>query len=95
MKIWKANIPMLAAFVLPLPDGARVLTVQTQDNKPVIWFSFDSSQELVLIARRFHLLTTGNEHPSLYSALRYVGTFQTTDAAGQVFVGHLYEEAVG
>lgn len=86
--IWKYPVPIQDAFSLNMPQGARILSVQTQRGEPVLWAWVYPEEPLV--ERRFFLVGTG--HPmsddiSLFS-LFYVGTFQV--AAGSL-VFHLFE----
>ena len=60
---------------LQLPLRAKILTVQAQNNEPVLWVLLDPDEPL--IGRTFQVVPTG--HPlqlKEQDALLYVGTFQ-------------------
>lgn len=68
--------------LIKMPFGARVLTVQMQDDQPCVWAEVDD--DAMLVERRFVIVGTGTEKPR--DALRYLGTWQQSG-----FVFHLYE----
>lgn len=82
--IWKWEIPITSHFSLPMPKGARVLSVQMQNGAPVVWA--EVSQDAAREARSFHVVGTGTPLPMGVS-LKYVGTIQQGH-----YVWHLYEE---
>lgn len=82
-QIWKYDVPITGEFSLPLPLGAKVLTVQVQAGDPVLWALVDPDMHRK--ARRFSVVGTGNPAEHIRAA-RYVGTFQL----GR-FVWHVFE----
>lgn len=87
-RIYKYPIPIEDRFSLSLPQGARVLCVQTQNNQPQVWVRVDPH---ALTERRdFFLRGTGHPCGPEIDAARYVGTFQLE---GGALVFHLFEVA--
>ncbi len=85
MPIWKYPIPIEDSFEIEMPQGARVLSVDTQDGKPYIWVLVNTSSPKGL--RPFRLLGTG--HPSDdVGTSRFVGTFQMRNGD---LVYHLFD----
>lgn len=85
LTIWKYDVHP-GPFELQLPRGARVLDVQMQGNKPVMWVLLDKDDPKV--ERAFFTLGTGHTiEGARYDDLRHRGTFQMPD--GLVF--HLFE----
>lgn len=83
-RIWKYPFEIADRFVLQLPQGARVLSVELQDEQPCLWamVNAESTEEL----RRFALVGTGHLLPNGIST--YIATFQQPP-----FVWHLFELA--
>ena len=72
---------------LSLPIGAKILTVQTQYNKAVLWAVVNPEQtrkqeRIFKIRPTGHIFEDGSKD-------KYIGTFQLDNGD---FVGHLYEE---
>ena len=65
-----------------MPLGAKILTLQLQDETPCFWAEVDTDASTE--QRLFRILGTG--HP-LPEGLTYLGTFQLPP-----FVWHVYEE---
>lgn len=85
-KIFKYPIPIAGEFELSLPEGARPLSVQVQDDQPCLWALVDPAKETV--QKRFRLAGTG--HPiENAETLSFIDTFQLGTAA-KVF--HVFEE---
>lgn len=95
--IHKLEIPIKHRFRLTFPKGAKILTVQSQNNVPVLWFSFvviPVRSDLravdplpVYEEREFVVAATGGGFEE--ENTEYLGTFQIQ---GGNFVGHLYEQ---
>ena len=83
-RIYKYSFEVTDRLILELPEGARILDVQAQFDKPVLWAMVDP--EALLEKRHFCLVGTG--HPAPEGCI-YIGTFQIFDDR---FVGHLFEE---
>ncbi len=82
--IHKYEIPIEDSFVLELPVGARILSVQTQNGVPQLWAVVDSRAPKR--EQQFHLRGTGYDCQGLGS-LTYLATFQIHDGA---LVFHLF-----
>lgn len=85
MRVFKYPIRLLDEFTLPLPDGAKVLSVQAQAGAPVLWALVDETAPPKL--RSFILRGTGHAIATK-APLAYVGTFQLH---GGNFIGHVFE----
>jgi len=84
--IWKFPIKSIGNDALEMPLGASVLTVQVQNEIPVIWARVDPEQPKV--RRRVWIAVTGGriELPVIEDS-DYIGTFQLHDGR---FVGHVF-----
>lgn len=86
--IWKFLVPLykqrMASVepVIPMPVGAKILTLQLQDGHPTLWAAVDPGQPTE--PRRFAIVGTG--HPMPDDAGDYVGTWQSS-----IYVFHLFE----
>lgn len=94
LTVWKFPVAIEDAFALDMPEGARVLSVQVQGDKPWIWALVDPKAPKV--RRTFVLMGTGHKRPaamfragSLEASLEFVGTFQLS---GGALVFHLWVE---
>lgn len=81
--IWKYELA--PRITLEIPQGARILCVQPQMNKPQMWALVDTGQYKT--SRTFRVLPTGVEFNA--AGLAYIGTFQINDGA---LVFHVFEE---
>lgn len=84
MTVYKYAILAFDVFGLELPIGAKILTVQTQNDLPHIWALVDPSAEKEI--RTFRLAGTG--HTIKETNLDYIGTVQIR---GGELVFHLFE----
>lgn len=84
--IWKYSLNVDDIVTLEMPEGAEVLTIQTQYGEPQIWALVDPIKPSV--KRHFRVYGTG--HNISYNILKenYIGTFQMYQ--GQL-VFHLFE----
>lgn len=89
--IWKYRIPeydgrgmITSRPVIDMPDGARILTLQLQDDEPTLWAVVDP--ERVAAPRSFVIVGTG--HPVPEDVGDYVGSWQWPG-----LVWHLFEAA--
>ncbi len=84
--IYKYPIPLQDQFVIPMPFGSKILSVQIQKGQPCIWAIVDTDKEIC--ARSFLMFGTGHPLPHDIMALPFIGTFQTL---GGDLVFHLFE----
>ena len=82
-RIYKYPVPITDEFKLELPEGAKLLNFQTQDNKPHIWALVDPMRQLEAVG--FRLFGTGQPIGNT-DTLEYVGTVQI-----EPFVWHLFK----
>lgn len=86
-QIWKFTLALQESQTVPMPKGARILTVQMQGRYPCLWAVVDPGMERE--ARVFQIIGTG--HPTEEAAFKnYVGTWQDGP-----MVWHLFEREVG
>jgi hypothetical protein len=71
---------------ISMPRGARILTVQLQGDKPVVWALVDPNAPCEV--RKLRAVATGIEWSC--DAFHYIGTFQFNHAVPLVF--HVFEE---
>ena len=83
--IYKYPLPVTDEFEVLLPVGARILTVQVQNDTPCLWAEVDAEQT-VMASHAFNLFGTG--HPVPAAPGTYLGTFQLREGR---LVFHLYE----
>ena len=94
-RIFKYEIPMRLSYMgasweprtnVKLPQGARILTTQAQNNVPVLWAEVDP--EAPLEDRELLIAATGEDLPADVERT-YIGTIQL--AQGNL-IFHIYEE---
>jgi hypothetical protein len=84
-RVYKYPIPTTDEFTLELPEGAKILTFQTQNETPCIWALVDPMRQLETVG--FRLFGTG--HPvENADTIEYIGTAQM---AGGRLVWHLFK----
>lgn len=86
--IWKFSLEVADRQVIRLPEGAGVLDVQNQHERPCLWALVDPEAEAV--ERVFYTFGTGHEVKT--RGIKYVGSYQLS---GGAFVGHVFEAAEG
>jgi hypothetical protein len=79
--IWK--YVLTPETTLHLPEGAEVLTVQTQNGAPVVWVLQDRTREAR--PRTLRAYATGETLPAATQGCDYIGTFQTDNLVFHVF----------
>ena len=84
MNIWKYELDIANEATLDMPEGAKVLTVQTQEGVCCIWAQVDASKPKV--KRHFSVYGTGQPLPQNPGI--YLGTFQLH---GGQLVFHVFE----
>lgn len=83
--IWKYQFVAGDNISIRMPEGAIVLSVQTQNDVPCLWAIVETSACEVI--RNFRCYGTGHKHNKI--AGKFIGTFQMLNGT---FVGHLFEE---
>ena len=80
--IWKYPLEIADEQTLQIPDGAQLLTVQSQDGAPCLWALVDPEAETKLCV--LQVFGTGNP---VQDEGVYLGTFQVLQ---ERFVGHVF-----
>ena len=88
-RIFKYRIPTnVEHYHVDLPVGAKVLTVDVQNDEPFIWVLLDDSERMT-VTRRFSFYATGQR--ILDDALgTYIGSVQIF----RIFMFHLFEDVM-
>lgn len=76
--IWKFPFETADEVVIPMPIGAEILSIQTQNRTPCLWAIIDPDGPVM--PRSFRVFGTGHPLPT-YGAMetvrgKYVGTYQ-------------------
>lgn len=82
LTIFKYPLPTAFDFYIEMPISSQLLTVQVQDEKPVLWAMVN--KDAITEKRQFKLVYTGNNIDFIPKA--YIGTFQL-----DYLVYHLFE----
>jgi hypothetical protein len=82
--IWKFPVEVTDEFTIQIPRGGGVLSVQMQNDVPVMWALVDDA--VPMASRRFAVHGTG--HPVPNDRNRFIGSFQMM---GGRLVFHLFE----
>lgn len=72
--IWKYPVQLTDRFAADLPQNARILTVDTQQGDPQMWFHVDTDEPVV--RRHFAVVGTGHQMPVDCEYPTYMGSFQ-------------------
>lgn len=91
LTIHKYEIPVEDSFAIELPEGFRVLALQTQREQPQLWALIDDKAPMRL--ERFELRGTGHDCTGLGRA-SHVGTFQLRGGSLIFHVFHYPQPAV-
>ena len=83
--IWKYSIQISDSIIVDMPEGAEILTVQTQNNIACIWAKVDDNK--VMVQRHLQMIGTGHDITDRKIG-KYIGTFQIE---GGVLVFHLFD----
>ncbi len=86
MKIFKYTVPVSDDDTVMMPQGADVLSVQTQNGVPVMWAVVDEKAK-PLVPHRFYVRGTGHNMGTAIGH-RFIGTFQLS---GGSLVFHLFD----
>ena len=83
--IYKYPVTIDDEFELEMPGGGSVLTVQMQNEQPMLWAIVEP--KLNKVKKKFVIVGTGHEYNEEYfNQLRYINTFQV-----DTLVLHLFE----
>lgn len=83
--IWKFRLSITSPQRVEMPEGAEILTVQSQDGIACLWAMVDIQNANV--PRYIEIHGTGNSiHESMAVNRKYIGTFQQPP-----FVWHVFE----
>ena len=84
--IWKYELITQDTLRVLLPIGAEILALQTQNEKPCVWFLVNPD-EVKTEVRKFDIVSTGH---TIYDAnnKKYIGTYQLQ---GGLLVFHVFE----
>lgn len=85
-RVFKYTIPTEDYFVLDLPKGAKILTVQEQHGELQMWALV--KEGVLRETRKFRFTGTGHPIKEIPEELNYINTIQL---AGGSFIGHLFE----
>ena len=80
--IFKYPVQIADEFIIDMPQGAEILTVQAQNGLPYIWALVDDTA--LLKPYQFAVIGTGNPMPSY--PVGYLGTVRLGP-----FVWHIFE----
>ena len=86
--IYKYTIDVEDVQDVEMPEGAKILCVQTQYETPWIWAMVDN-EEAKTLRRVIRIYGTGHPIAVSEERLQYLGTFQLL---GGKFVGHVFEQ---
>jgi hypothetical protein len=84
--IWKFPIETTHVQNVSMPEGARILSVNTQMDKPCIWAVVETENKPQM--RTFKTYGTGHGLPEHYAIDVYVGTYLVS---GDSLVFHVFE----
>lgn len=84
-EVWKFELPTRGEVLLSMPANATTLTVQLQDDRPVLWALVAPMNAEV--TRLISVVPTGVALPE---GGTYVGTFQVK-VSRRVWVGHVFD----
>lgn len=70
--VWKYEVPVRNRFELEMPAGARIVSLQLQYDRPVLWAVVDP--EAPKVTRMFGVVGTGTVVD--FKLPKHIGTFQ-------------------
>lgn len=89
MQIWKYPLALIdSPQLVEMPEGARILSVQEQQNRICVWALVDP--EAKKVSRKFHIFGTGNQLDA--SGVEWFQFLGTVVMSLGVFVWHVFEE---
>lgn len=83
-EIWKYDINIDGSTIISMPKGARIMTIQVQNNIPCMWVYVNPSAEKE--QRTFETFYTGE--PIYLADREYLGTYQLNNGK---LVCHVFE----
>lgn len=87
LSVYKYSLGLTHIQDVYMPSGARILTLQTQNETPCIWALVDT--EAVPTRRTIRIIGTGHNADGVTG--EYLGTFQLD---GGALVFHAFEELI-
>ncbi len=81
MMIWKFGLAVEDRQIVMMPDGAHILSIQTQGDGPQLWAMVDESAPSVQRA----FATYGTGHPMPSTPGQHQGTYQLGPLVFHVF----------
>lgn len=87
--IWKFPLEVTNEQVVPMPAGAKVLTVATQEGQPCVWALVDTAAPKP--PRKFRIVVTGHTINFNLDQFNFMGTFQLH---GGALVFHVFMEVL-
>jgi hypothetical protein len=87
MRIWKWTLEVTDLQTILMPEGAHVLSVQTQDDVPQLWALVDETMPTE--PHTFATYSTGHRLPYRTDYGRFIGTYQIKG----MLVFHVFEQA--
>jgi hypothetical protein len=88
LAVWKYGLPAIGKLEIEMPKGARVLTAQVQDNKPMLW-AVVNPEKKEMEKRTFECVTTGSEIKR--GERTYMGYISTLQLHSRPLVIHVFE----
>ncbi len=86
--IWKYEVPIKDSFFIQVPEGGKILSLQTQMGTPCLWILVDQSRRNE--GRRFRYFGTGFAIENMMETdILYIGSVLIQDDS---LVFHLFEE---
>lgn len=82
--IHKYQFKIQDTFTIPMPENAKIITVQLQAGIPTLWAIVDTSQPVV--QRLFKIVGTGEELNGMVWYDTHLGTIQLNGFVWHVFV---------
>lgn len=89
--IWKYPLEIMQFQTVEMPVSVKILTVQTQRNKPFLWAIVDETAPRVPVG--ILMFGTGWKSEMLYNCRHYIGSFQCKTISDGDFVGHVFLES--
>lgn len=86
--VWKWRLDVTDHQTVSMPEGAQILSVQTQHEAPTLWAL--CNEAVPYEDRSIEIIGTGHNVPPAPSGTNrhFLGTFQLLDGG---FVGHVFE----